>query len=331
MRSIRPLDRFSLINTSSLDETRAALGHAYAKPELDLVGRNRQLRAIVNGCQLPNIGLNYGSYSAVLRMQFPETDFASQIFTIRGRNEAMINGASVIIGSDCSVVISPGEALRVTNSEDCERLVLRVNAAALMSKLVAIAGALPGGPVKFHPVQNYAVATAKALRSHFLFLVCQLSKRAAPLPKPVLAEFEQMLIVMFLQANRHNYSQLLEQPSPDAALWQLRRAEDYIEASAEQPMTLEALADITGASALSLFRSFKKFRGIPLMEFANAVRLRHAYNLLRHPDAHATVTAVAAACGFADIGRFAQDYQRAFGEPPAQTLGRSGGRGPNGH
>ena len=331
MRSTPPLDRFSLIKTSSLDETRAALGHAYAKPELNLVGRNKELRAIVNGCELPHIALNYGAYSAMLRMEFPETDFASQIFTTKGSNETLVNGTPVDIGPDCGVVISPGATLRITNCDDCERMVLKVSTAALMSKLAAIAGDVPGGPIEFHPVQNYAQPTAKALRDHFLFLVHQLSTRAAPLPKLVLTEFEQMLIVMFLKANRHNYSHLLEQPSPDTALWQLRCAEEYLEASPDRPMTLETLTDITGASALSLLRSFKRFRGFSLMEFANKVRLNHAYKLLRHPDAGATVAAVAAACGFADIGRFARDYQRTFGEQPGQTVSRGRGPGPNSH
>ena len=42
-----------------------------------------------------------------------------------------------------------------------------------------------------------------------MFLVGQLS--VAPPPPPlVLADFEQMLMVMFLRVNQHNYSHLLE-------------------------------------------------------------------------------------------------------------------------
>ena len=114
---------------------------------------------------------------------------------------------------------------------------------------------------------------------------------------------------MFLCGHRHNYSRLLEQDVPDAALVQVRRAEEYIEANAQRAI-----------SAFALFRAFRKSRGYSPMEFANQVRLRHARELLRRADAVATVEAVAASCGFSDLGRFAEDYVRFFGEQPAQTL-----------
>jgi transcriptional regulator GlxA family with amidase domain len=182
--------------------------------------------------------------------------------------------------------------------------------------------------LRFNPKQNYALSSAKALREHFLFLVGMLDNPAAPIPHLVRTEFEQALMVMFLHANHHNYSHLLEQASPFTAPWQLRRAEAYIEANCKQPITLEDLAAICGVSALSLFRSFKKSRGLSPMEFASRVRLRHARDLLLRPDEATTVTAIASACGFADVGRFESDYARAFGEPPCATLERSKGPRP---
>ncbi len=93
------------------------------------------------------------------------------------------------------------------------------------------------------------------------------------LPKLVLAEFEQALAVMFLHANQHNYSRLLQPPPRDLAPWQVRQAEEYIEANWQRAIVLEDLVDVTGVSAVELFRSFKKCRGYSPMEFANRVRL----------------------------------------------------------
>jgi len=87
---------------------------------------------------------------------------------------------------------------------------------------------------------------------------------------------------------------------------------------------------VAGVSALSLFRAFKKARGLSPMDFANAVRLRRARDMLRHPDGTTTVATVASACGYADIGRFEIDYAQAFGELPGQTLARAGA-GPSVH
>jgi len=327
MKPARPLDRFSLVNTSNLDETLAALTQIYAKPLLQLVDRGQALHARLNHCQLRYIGLSYGSYAADIHMRFPETNFASQIFSIAGKSEAEIDGASISISSNCSVVISPGEALRVTNDAEYERLVLTIDSTALADKLSAITGVICGEPLKFSPLQNSEASAAKTLRNHFLFLVDKLNASTLPIPNVVLAEFEQTIMVMFLYANRHNYSYLFERPASDVAHWQLCRAKEYIEANWRRAITLEELAKVAGVSAFSLFRSFRKSHGVSPMDFARKVRLCRARELLQRPDAATSVADVAATCGFGDVGQFADDYVQSFGEHPSQTLGRGEGNG----
>jgi len=160
-----------------------------------------------------------------------------------------------------------------------EHFVLVMNAPALADKLAALSGAAIKYPLSFDPVPDDRTPAAKALREHFFFLVDQLSTSAASLPKFVLTEFEQTLIVMFLHASRHNYSHLMEQSALDAAPWQVRRAEEYIEASWQQAITLEDLCDISGVGARDLSQSFKRSRGYSFMEFADQRRLRHAREL----------------------------------------------------
>jgi len=83
----------------------------------------------------------------------------------------------------------------------------------------------------FDPKQDYALHSATTLRTHFLCLIDIPNKSTALLPHFVLSEFEQTLVVMFLQANRHNYSQLLEQTPRHCSPIQVDRAEAYIEAN----------------------------------------------------------------------------------------------------
>ena len=59
------------------------------------------------------------------------------------------------------------------------------------------------------------------------------------------------------------------------------------------------------------------------MAFVKQVRLRHAQDMLLNPDANTSVTGVAFACGFQNLGHFARDYRQTFGELPSATLGRS--------
>jgi len=274
MMPAKPLDRFPLIRTRNVEEVRIALARTYAKPELIPEGRVRTLRAKINYCQTQHVRLNYATYGAAVRLEFPETNLVSQIFPIRGKCQALVEGTSVSIDAERSVVISPSATVKVRNDTDYERLVLSVDSIALISKLTTMTGKFISGPLRMDPAQTFTRPEAQIFRDHFMFLVSELNTTAAPLPALVLAEVEQTLMVMFLHANRHNYSHLLECQVPNVAPLQVRRAEEYIEANWDQPITLEDLAAVTGVSVLSLARSFRQSRGYSPMEFVKQVRLR---------------------------------------------------------
>ena len=158
------------------------------------------------------------------------------------------------------------------------------------------------------------------LRSAIEFLVGTLDRDPDNIPALALAEFEQLLMVSFLGANPHNHSHLLERRPPNVGGWQLRAAEDYIEANWNRPIYVEDIAKATGASARTIFQAFRDKRGCSPMEFAKSIRLKQARRLLQTPDETTTVTGVGSLCGFQNIGHFARGYQKAFGELPSATL-----------
>ena len=101
---------------------------------------------------------------------------------------------------------------------------------------------------------------------------------------------------------------------------QVRRAEAYVEANWEQPLSIEALAHVTGVSARTLFHSFRKSRGYSPMDFVKRIRLNHARRMLQDTRNATSVTDVAFTCGFGNLGHFSGYYRRAFGETPSATL-----------
>lgn len=324
----RQLDRFPLVRTQNVQEMCAALERLYAKPILRLAAQTNKVDIAVNYYPMNCIGLGNTKYGIGVGLVYPSSDVVMQTFPIRGRGEAAVNGVESPLDPDHGVIVSPHMSFAVTLAANYETLLLLIKPQALVEKLAAMTGQGIDNPLIFHPVQDYASPAAKALRDHFLFLVEMVSASATPLPKLVLAEFEQALVVMFLHANRHNYSHLLERAPPDATLRQLRRAEEFIEANWQQAVTLEQLAEVAGVSAFSLFSAFRRYRGYSPLEFANQLRLCHARELLRHPTAATTVTEIASACGFGNLGHFVNDYVRAFGEHPSRVLGRARGAVP---
>jgi AraC-like DNA-binding protein len=66
------------------------------------------------------------------------------------------------------------------------------------------------------------------------------------------------------------------------------------------------------------------------MQYVKRLRLEKARRLLIAADTKQSVTAVAFACGFLNLGHFARDYRNQYGELPSQTLLRRTIRGYSG-
>ena len=99
----------------------------------------------------------------------------------------------------------------------------------------------------------------------------------------------------------------------------VKRAEDYMRAHADEPITLEILAKQVGCSGRALQNAFKTFRNKTPMSVLREIRLDRArMDLIAQSD---TVTGVAYRWGFGNPGRFAQFYKAQFGELPSDTLG----------
>lgn len=116
---------------------------------------------------------------------------------------------------------------------------------------------------------------------------------------------------------------LVEPRRQPPTTWQVRRAEEYIETHWDQPITIASLARSTAASARSIFYHFKNSRGQSPMSFLKQVRLEHARDMLERSGLDRSVTEIAVQCGFGNLGHFAGDYFKRFGERPSETLKRS--------
>jgi AraC-like DNA-binding protein len=304
---------------------REAIAKTHGDNKLQLHRGAEGFHARGNRRVLHNIVLSYATFGAVVDQEFSAFTGFGQQFRIRGTSEILVDRAPVQLAPYQSHILSPGPTIKVTHSHDLEHFVLKIDRDALLNKWTALTGNLPRGDLKFEPVVDSRTSEATYLRRLLLFLVDQLSSSEHSVPPLALAELEQSLIVSFLCANRHDESHLLDLGPVGTAPWQVRRAEEYIEAHWDQPITVEALAVATGASARSIFHFFKASRRYGPMVFVKQVRLRHARRMLMMPNKTTSVTSVAFDCGFTNLGHFAKDYGKCFGELPSETLNRTKG------
>ena len=219
-------------------------------------------------------------------------------------------------------VVPPGVALTADFAAGFQQLLLRVDEAALIRKLSALIGAAPTRKIEF----SDNTRSIDALHRLISYVVSAIDGSPDALPAQAVVELEQAVLTTFLFSNSHNFSKLLDQKPSTLAPWQVRRTEEYIEANWQDALTIESIAEAIGASARSIFLSFSKARGYSPMAFVKKTRLLHAQQKLQSAGPATTVTGVALECGFQNMGHFAMNYRREFGEAPSDTLSRAKGR-----
>ena len=96
----------------------------------------------------------------------------------------------------------------------------------------------------------------------------------------------------------------------------LARIDAYLEASAEQAVTLEALAGLANLSVFHFARRFRHTTGQPPYQYVLSWKIRRAQLLLR--AGHLPVANISDALGFASPAHFSAAFKRAVGQSPRE-------------
>jgi AraC-like DNA-binding protein len=322
---VNPLQRFPVFQTSDPEEFRHALVTRYGATNAEIKSSN-DLTARGSLVQLQSIGLVYGYGSTTASCEFPESERFRLFSAFKGKGHSTIGNKTIALDADQCCIISPGHKATLASDDAHEWFNVRIDGGAFERKLCYLLGAQPSGKLVFETAVNRNTPRFQQFWRLIFFFAEQLNATSEPLPPLVQRELEQAILVSFLSANRHTFSDLLEREPKDKLPSQVRLAEDFIEAHWDQAISIENLVETTGVGARAIFRAFQQTRGYSPMAFARMVRLRHAREMLASGDPEASVTSVAFVCGFGNLGHFARDYRETFGERPSETLARAARR-----
>jgi AraC-like DNA-binding protein len=312
------LHRYPLLRSGSMEP--ACTGVSPEASGFDLGGHPGEFTATGNFIRLKIIALAYLSYDAAARIRCGAINAVRQHFCITGSATASFGSQRCRIDADRPCLIPAHDEAVYDFDDNFSQIVLYVDTAALRGVLSAVIGVPVSQNLIFETPTDSGKPELQRLQQLVEFLVSELDHDGEVLSTPVLAELEKSVLVSFLHANTHNFSRLLERGARRLTPWQVRRAEEFIEANWQRPLTLRMIAEATGVSARSLFKAFREARGCSPTEYVKRVRLKQARQMLTSPTQHTSVTAVAFACGFDNPGHFSGNYRLAFGELPSQTL-----------
>ena len=172
-------------------------------------------------------------------------------------------------------------------------------------------------PLRFSPVINLSKEGAPISGVFDMMLAeAVFTPEALKIPA-VEASLRELIISSLFGTLDHNYAQGPATKVDCAAPASVKRAEDYMRAHAEEPITVETLAREAGCSERALQTAFKAFRSMSPMAALRDIRMEKArQDLLEAED---SVTQIAFKWGFSNPGRFAKQYAEKFGETPSQT------------
>jgi AraC-like DNA-binding protein len=313
--------RHRLIETRSVEAAFEALGRIADVRSYALQDDPAAFALRLNHLRFNHLDVTYSSSAVRARIAFGASRQARQQIAFAGSAVTRVGARSVEIGP-ASCVIPPDAEVTVDYGPAYEQVVLRIDEDALTARLEALTGSHVRGKLAFAPQADARDPHQQRLRLLIFTLDRELAATECEPNRLIMAEYAQLVTTGFLLANLRDYDRALHGAVTAVVPWQVRAAEDYIEANWSEPITIEDLARVTGAGVRALFKTFKDTRGFSPMTFAKQVRLKHARALLSagHPDV--TVTGVALRCGFFNLGHFAAQYRRAFAELPSETLAR---------
>lgn len=314
------LQHYPAIQSRSAEEAEHLLRSIYGARRFGVVGDGSDFFIHANFKPVRDISLSFCSYGGGVEIEFPEADVVRQLFRINGGGRVGLGPNTPVMDVNCSLVLPAHVPINTHFSDGFQQLLVRIDEAALTRRLTALLGAEPKSSPYFYPEEPVGEQRRMLRRLVLTFAdSIHVLEQFGP-QSPSIAELEQLIVTTFLYANRNDYSEALHADPKDAAPWQVRAVEDYIASHWDKPMDMLQLVALTGASARSLYKTFARTRGYSPKTFLKQTRLKQARTMLQSGDRDGSVTAIALACGFNNLGHFAHDYRALFGELPSETL-----------
>lgn len=314
------LPRFEIFRSPDLAEARAVVGGIFSPHQLAPRGCPVG-EFFMQYAPIDTLSLCYLDYGAAVDI---EADMFGSFFLLqfplRGTMEAHCPESDAMASRGAPVVLSATRQWNLRWSADCASLLVRIDRHEAESALARMLGQPLTDPLVFEtqtadrgrgvPPLWYSVRSLVEDLRGGAMLTWPAARRAA----------EQAVIHSLLCTWPHNYSLGLTGGRSPAAPRHVTRVESYIRAHASEPVTIEELVSISGASLRSLYDGFRKFRDTSPMRYLRDYRLDQVHTELTKPASDTSVTTVAMRWGFNQLGRFAAQYKERYGESPSETL-----------
>lgn len=319
----RALHAYSILRTADLDEACRRVTQVLSPHDLRIVRRAHRLDAHMCHAPLGGVSINRLRYGATVDIDVGCTgDFLLVMMPLVGTSDIHCGNESIRSTPALASVVSPTLPLRMQSRHDADQIMVRIDRGLIERHCAQHLGRELRHPIEFRLGMDLSGSRGASWRGLIRYLVSELDRETNVFTSSLTrVHVEHLVVSTLLLVQPHGYHEELTRPVRPAAPGCVKRVEEYIEAHAEEPLTIGDLAAYAGVSASTLFAGFREHRKTTPMAHLRRVRLQRAReDMQAAAPASTTVTDVAMRWGFTHLGRFAADYKRWFGESPSETL-----------
>ncbi len=320
-QAARPLAAYRFLDSGDVDDVRDRVAQVYCRHRLDPLGPEGQVAAWQNIARLSQLSLGAMSYGGDVRIDPGRLEtFFLAMLPYAGSAQVQAGGERVLGEAGVATLLSPTDDILMRWDADCSKLMVRIERDRLEQHLAALLDRPLRAPLRFAPAMKLADGAAPWWQ--FVRLLMAEVEQHGLRRAATVAQMEMLLLTSLLEMQPHNYSAALRHDDRQAAPRHVRRVEQYIEAHAHEPIGIDDLVAAGGVSLRALYEGFRRFRDTSPMAQLRLVRLRRSREDLLGADATQTVAAIATRWYFFELGRYAGQYRKLYGESPSQTLRR---------
>ncbi len=241
---------------------------------------------------------------------------------VAGQSEISLDQFGTLrCAGDQGVIYRRHPGTRVSSVADTRKIIFSIPADLLEERVRSHTATELNVPLSFSPAFKLTEpqgAAIKAIASYILS--CSVLNSNIEINPLITSSLQDCLFSTLISVLPHNYSKVgAGLTRCDATPRPVRRAEEYMRAHLDEPISLATLAREAGCSERTLQNSFKVHRGTSPIAVLRDIRLDYVRRDLSALE-DATVTDIAFKWGFSHLGRFAIAYATKFGEKPSETL-----------
>ena len=321
-RRLRPLPEVS-VRSGDPDEAQEVGSRIYHSHRVTVLGDASRFAMTLEAASLGPLTIGWLSYDTEVRIESAHHGHYQVNIPTAGTLAAVSAGRDAVAGPGSALVHVPDRAAVFTGWVDpAPVLALRIAQPALERGLEQLLDRPLRHQIDLGPVMDLSAGRGAQWLRLVRSLATDLADENSLVRQPmVAAPFAHSVISGLLLTALHEHRDELDATTPSAGASVVRRARDYIEANADQPLTVADIARACGVGVRGLQHGFQRSMETSPTEYLRYVRLRCAHHdLLVADPTTTTVEAIAHRWGFPHRGRFAAQYRDRYGVQPAATL-----------